>query len=1671
MTARHVVEVFATGVGTGNHLKFKEEQAATVDFGPEDYDPTDLGLSNRFRVTKIRMVHPFWDIAQIEVDSLPPDARPLALSTEPPEHLIDREIAIIGYPAKSGYQTMLILDLEAAIYQNAFGFLRIGPGLIRGLEEVSSYNTQVPALVCDGATVGSFGGSAIVDVMTGKVLGMRFNRDIFGASWAIPMGELARDPRIVDAGLRFDGAVPPTNAWEPYWEAVQPSSGKGAAAGSSPVAATATRVRGSVGVIEGPVNPNVPVPFADGEISARLERLFAASSNTVTEESLASRLRHAAAVLAAFDPSRLCPVGEYESLGEKDTMISLEPDSLPNPYAEEEDDVRWSLAPGPRKQALRELQTAVKMQEALDINQGQAADIPIQEVLERAIRMEAFDFSSMDVAELNLLATVSDWLESTEPGKPLPPPSAILPEIESRRDRALLGRLVSDTFVGRQDEIDWIKVHLTTTAPEVCFIAGHGGMGKSALISKALLEWEQLPVVEPLAQPPSIHQPGHLWVRVDMHHSMVNPEKPSSVLRQAAQQLMRTHPNYSSWLMEFVNWAGSQENRQDQASLESSLDIDFESKLWGQFAGICSQILASSAQRLLLWIDTFEEAQYLGDSVANRLISMVGRLTQLEPKIRVLISGRALPPALEMAGKPEGSKPPEPGTSLLILTQEEPPLKALALKELPQLNATDLLERLVRQKEKGSATPSKLDAKLIPKAAKFLGGNPLTLRLAAPVLVAEGAKNATKLSKIAEEARQKYLVSRIVAHLHDPKLEKMMLPSLELRMISPAVISDVLAGPCGLEKLSEETATRLFSRLRREITLVEPGSDLGDGFRYRHDIRMIMLRERNGGLSSEARRVHKEAVVWWTKQAGTIARAEEIYHRLRLGEDVGKLQDRWIPEAGQLLRSVLEELPEGSAQKLWLAQRLNVVLQSGESAEAGQADWEQQTAIESQRLLLENNPQRALEVLSRRKERLPGSPLFALESRAHLFAGDDKRALETAWEAISACRERFKPIAVDLALLVGFIHERRTEFEKARTAVADAVIISRQTDDKLLHLRAQLRMRRLQRLDTMQDARKQSTYLAPSKVLLKAAHAVQDSQLRGSPSVLRELAAELGVAEPSYLRLASGVLLDEVLSSVPPSELLEMMQSLQMIDQKERQLLSAVGRQAELVKMARSRFEERLHQRTSSALKPFYVALQDLFRKSVNSALHKEYTPSRQEKNPVTAPSTRPRQVLPADSSLLKQLTSLISHAPPEWLDTIARHVLHDDISRLGYGLDQKATVQEIIRRANEFQRLPELVEGVGVLMGSNSKIFKMFRKSFDHWYNDKVSPTPTTSTKKSPPTASTRKFPQKTEPPPSPMKKAARKMSGPITMDELHQQVLDGSISTKELGSYFIELPPDPETLEPQFILNPEKVVVPPEEETLESALLMNTANKLYAWMRKVAYEKKIKNGGPNLIRVIAEGDSWFQYPKILWDVIDKLSARDDLAIRCFSAAGDVLSNMAANPQFVEAIRSEKPKYFLLSGGGNDLVDGQGLRLLLKKYDPKLKPAQYLNDNYNAFKARITRLYKDLLTLIFRARPTIHVICHGYAYAIPDSKRGPWLGKPMEELGIKDRILQFSIMKVIVDDIQSAIKSGIAQATESTSFKASFVDNRKTIPTKVTCCHDEFHPTDEYFAKVAEKI
>ena len=83
----------------------------------------------------------------------------------------------------------------------------------------------------------------------------------------------------------------------------------------------------------------------------------------------------------------------------------------------------------------------------------------------------------------------------------------------------------------------------------------------------------------------------------------------------------------------------------------------------------------------------------------------------------------------------------------------------------------------------------------------------------------------------------------------------------------------------------------------------------------------------------------------------------------------------------------------------------------------------------------------------------------------------------------------------------------------------------------------------------------------------------------------------------------------------------------------------------------------------------------------------------------------------------------------------------------------------------------------------------------------------------------------------------------------------------------------------------------------------------------------------------VLAEGDSWFQFPRISWgplskdvvhDVLDHLIDRGDLCLESIAAGGDWLSNMLHSRQYVDALSQLEPDVFLFSGGGNDLL-GEG--------------------------------------------------------------------------------------------------------------------------------------------------
>lgn len=308
--------------------------------------------------------------------------------------------------------------------------------------------------------------------------------------------------------------------------------------------------------------------------------------------------------------------------------------------------------------------------------------------------------------------------------------------------------------------------------------------------------------------------------------------------------------------------------------------------------------------------------------------------------------------------------------------------------------------------------------------------------------------------------------------------------------------------------------------------------------------------------------------------------------------------------------------------------------------------------------------------------------------------------------------------------------------------------------------------------------------------------------------------------------------------------------------------------------------------------------------------------------------------------------------------------------------------------------------------------------------------------------------------------------LAPPLTIEQFMELVDDPDTSEQDLAPYFIQDEKIATGTDPGFRLNEGMVIVDPEAPALESALLLNSANGYCKMLRQKRYAKAIHGpGGSERLRIVAEGDSWFEYPFLLDDVIDQLMNHPDLAIFCCSEAGDTVSNMLPKGEFYVPLQREQAKVFLFSGGGNDLVDGRGLRRFLRARPNGANPADYFTPGYKTFMDGMRSQYETLFTRVLRQQPGVHIICHGYSDAVPRPTSGKWLGKPMTEIGITDFNTQLAIIRIILGDLNKVL----ANCAHKFAGHATYVDLRGIVP--ANGWHDEFHPTSYWFGKVTEPI
>lgn len=251
----------------------------------------------------------------------------------------------------------------------------------------------------------------------------------------------------------------------------------------------------------------------------------------------------------------------------------------------------------------------------------------------------------------------------------------------------------------------------------------------------------------------------------------------------------------------------------------------------------------------------------------------------------------------------------------------------------------------------------------------------------------------------------------------------------------------------------------------------------------------------------------------------------------------------------------------------------------------------------------------------------------------------------------------------------------------------------------------------------------------------------------------------------------------------------------------------------------------------------------------------------------------------------------------------------------------------------------------------------------------------------------------------------------------------------------------------------------------------LLLFADKMVKRRRDKQYWKKINNGFKG-IRIVAEGDSWFNYPVFLKDIVDYLMEESNFAVYSLSKPGDWFSNMLQEGDYLNALKVHDPDVFLLSGGGNDMLQDFRLATLIKNQNEYIATGRiaHFNDNFkelmNLFEKYYVNIFKELLS----EKPTLQIILHGYAYAYPNHieirtpidwlesklvKNGIWLEYPLNLKGYHGSSgIKQAIIKELIDSFYCMLYKA------SKNFRnVHIVDCRKVLgQNKRVYWHNELH-------------
>ncbi|GAB4042106.1 caspase family protein [Spirosoma jeollabukense] len=306
------------------------------------------------------------------------------------------------------------------------------------------------------------------------------------------------------------------------------------------------------------------------------------------------------------------------------------------------------------------------------------------------------------------------------------------------------------------------------------------------------------------------------------------------------------------------------------------------------------------------------------------------------------------------------------------------------------------------------------------------------------------------------------------------------------------------------------------------------------------------------------------------------------------------------------------------------------------------------------------------------------------------------------------------------------------------------------------------------------------------------------------------------------------------------------------------------------------------------------------------------------------------------------------------------------------------------------------------------------------------------------------------------------------VEQTTIQAMLSDDRLMDFALGLYFDNAPDDKlANIQLKSVLQDLTANVPLREKGIFGEWGLALANKIARARRNQRYKRTLKEF-PDRIKLVSEGDSWFQHP-LVSDTIDHLSAH--YAIYCVAAAGDTLRNITmpigAPPieEYLNAIEEQQPRVFVLSGGGNDILGEQFRRYIKAGVPAGSAPEAYLDNLLASDLDSLQAMYRTLFQTLQAKRPDLPILVHGYDYVIPLSVTNKgWLGRYMIEKGITDNDTRKAILHYILDEFSRRLKD-VAKDFPMVSY----IPTLGTVPDNEW--YDEIHPNGEGFARVAEKF